>query len=71
VSGKLLEVQSLYVNPSDKASLLRIVKENEFKVIYHLSSLLSATSEKDPDLAWDVNLEALKNVLDVARELSE
>ncbi len=42
--------------------------EYDFDEVYHLASLLSATGEKKPDLAWSVNMEGLKNVLDCARE---
>ncbi|MFP4001970.1 MAG: NAD-dependent epimerase/dehydratase family protein, partial [Thermoplasmata archaeon] len=40
----------------------------DFDEVYHLASLLSATGEKEPDLAWDVNMDGLKNILDLARE---
>lgn len=43
-------------------------KNYDFDEVYHLASLLSATGEKRPDLAWDVNMEGLKNVLDLSRE---
>lgn len=43
-------------------------KKYDFDDVYHLASLLSATGEKRPDLAWDVNMEGLKNVLDLSRE---
>jgi nucleoside-diphosphate-sugar epimerase len=33
--------------------------------LYHLAGLLSAGSEKNPELAWRINLGGLKNVLDV------
>ena len=40
----------------------------EFDEVYHLASLLSATGEKRPDLAWDVNMCGLKIILDLAKE---
>lgn len=56
------------VDITDRDSLSRIVKENHADSIYHLGALLSAVGEKKPDLAWRVNMEGLKNVLDVAKE---
>jgi nucleoside-diphosphate-sugar epimerase len=52
----------------DKEDLDRVVEENDIDTIYHLASLLSVSGEKNLDLAWDVNLNGLKNVLDVARQ---
>ena len=36
--------------------------------IYHLAAILSATGEKNPGLAWHLNMQSLLNVLDIARE---
>ncbi|MBS1927119.1 MAG: NAD-dependent epimerase/dehydratase family protein [Chitinophagaceae bacterium] len=36
--------------------------------IYLLAAILSATGEKNPGLAWNVNMLSLLNVLDIARE---
>jgi nucleoside-diphosphate-sugar epimerase len=36
--------------------------------IYHLAAILSATGEKNPSLAWHLNMQGLLNVLDIARE---
>ncbi len=36
--------------------------------IYLLAAILSATGEKNPNLAWNLNMTALLNVLDIARE---
>jgi nucleoside-diphosphate-sugar epimerase len=36
--------------------------------IYLLAAILSATGEKNPNLAWNLNMTGLLNVLDIARE---
>lgn len=46
------------------------VREYRIDTIYHLASLLSAVAEKNPQLAWEINLDGLRNVLEVAREAS-
>ena len=45
-----------------------VVKKYEIDTVYHLAALLSAVAENDPQLAWKVNVNALMNVLEVARE---
>jgi len=36
--------------------------------IYLLAAILSATGEKNPNLAWNLNMQSLLNVLDIAKE---
>ena len=53
---------------TDRGALEEIILEHEIEVIYHLAAVLSATGEKDPQLAWRVNMDGLYNVLEVARD---
>lgn len=52
----------------DSASLRALIKKHGITDVYHLAGLLSVGGEKNPDLAWDVNVEGLRNVLELARE---
>jgi len=52
----------------DAKALDRVVKAYKIDTIYHLAALLSATAEKNPPLAWDINIGGLVTVLEVARE---
>ena len=52
----------------DKEALVRIIKKYDIGTIYHLVSLLSAKGEVDPSLTWDINMNGLRNVLDLAVE---
>jgi len=45
-----------------------LVRRHDVGTIYHLASLLSATSEERPHVAWDLNLGGLYKTLEVARE---
>ena len=48
------------------SSVERAVKAHRIDTIYHLAAILSAAGEAHPDLAWDVNMGGLKNILDVS-----
>jgi nucleoside-diphosphate-sugar epimerase len=52
----------------DREALHAVVVKNKVDAIFHLASLLSATAEDQPNLAWDVNMNGLLNVLNAARE---
>ena len=46
---------------------VQIIRQNITQV-YLLAAILSATGEKNPSLAWNLNMQGLLNVLDIARE---
>ncbi len=52
----------------DAGRVAEIVKQYQVKTIYHLAAILSAVAEARPQLAWQVNMNGLYNVLEVARE---
>lgn len=51
----------------DRTALATLVQRYEIGTIYHLAALLSVAAEKEPQLAWEVNVSGLVNVLEVAR----
>lgn len=44
------------------------VMRHDADTVYHLAAILSAIGEKDPRLAWHVNMASLEAVLEVARD---
>jgi len=56
------------LNVMDKDQLRNLVKNNNITQIYHLAAILSATGEKNPMFAWQLNMESLLQVLELARE---
>lgn len=52
----------------DQSALKAIVEEFNVDSVYHLAALLSAVAEEKPQLAWDINMNGLLNILEVARE---
>lgn len=57
-----------FADCTDAALLQATVKKYQVDTIYHLAAILSAVAEAKPQLAWDVNINGLYNVLEVARE---
>lgn len=50
------------------AQLAQIVDKYRIDTIYNLAAILSATAEKKPLLAWDIQMNGLINILEIARE---
>ena len=57
------------VDVSDPEALSEVLKRHDVGTFYHLAALLSAVGEKNPQLAWQVNMDGLRNVLEVSRSL--
>lgn len=56
------------LNVLNSKRIFEIVQKYEITQIYLLAALLSATAEKNPMFAWDLNMNGLFNVLDLAKE---
>ena len=67
--GELLESgPSAIADVRDAAGLAAIVEEYKIDTIYNLAALLSAVAERKPLLAWDIQMNGLLNILEIARE---
>jgi len=53
---------------TDKNRMTEIVESFKPDTFMHMAALLSATAEKNPQFAWDLNMGGLLNALEVARE---
>ncbi|CAN5279035.1 NAD-dependent epimerase/dehydratase family protein [soil metagenome] len=53
----------------DAKAVEKVIKKYKVAQVYHLAAILSATGEKNPRMAWDVNMNGLLNVLDASVEL--
>lgn len=67
--GELLESgPSAVADVRDSAGLAEIVTRYKIDTIYNLAALLSAVAERKPLLAWDIQMNGLLNILEIARE---
>ncbi|MCD0486625.1 NAD-dependent epimerase/dehydratase family protein [Pedobacter sp. MC2016-14] len=55
-----------FVNVLEKDTLNNIFQKYKPTQVYLLAALLSATGEQNPKLAWDLNMNGLLNILDLA-----
>lgn len=53
---------------TDGTKLTELVKRHRADTVLHLAGILSANAEKNPQLAWSVNMNGLYNALEVARQ---
>ncbi len=56
------------VDALDKNNLKEVVDKYKIDAIINMAAILSGTGEKNPMLAWDVNMNGLINILELARE---
>jgi len=67
--GVLLESgPSAIADVRDAAGLAGIVDKYQIDTVYNLAALLSAVAERKPLLAWDIQMNGLLNILEIARE---
>ncbi|MBM3427473.1 MAG: NAD-dependent epimerase/dehydratase family protein [Bacteroidetes bacterium] len=68
VDSSLLNGPYEVLNTLDKEALFSVVKKYQITQIYQLAALLSATAEKNPAFAWELNMNGLFYILDLAKE---
>jgi len=52
----------------DITKLEDVIVENNITQVYHLAAILSANGEADPIRTWNINMQSLLNVLDIAKK---
>jgi nucleoside-diphosphate-sugar epimerase len=56
------------LNALDGQRIAELVRKYGITQIYHLAALLSATAEKNPMFGWQLNMQSLLDVLNIARD---
>ena len=57
-----------YIDITKRETVEKIVEEFDIDTIYNMAAILSATGEEKPLLCWNVNINGLYNILEIARE---
>ena len=58
----------LHLDATDEGSVSKVIEEGKYHSVYHLAAMLSATGERRPIAAWDLNMQSLLNVLEAAKQ---
>ena len=57
-----------FIDCTEIGTVAEVVRRHKVDTIYHLAAMLSASGEKAPQRCWNVNVNGLYNVLEVARD---
>ena len=57
-----------FINAMDYTSIVNTVNKYAITEVYLMAAMLSSTGEKYPDKAWELNMNSLFNVLNLAKE---
>ena len=57
-----------FIDITKRETVEKVVDEFDIDTIYNMAAILSAVGEEKPFLCWDVNIDGLYNILEVARD---
>jgi nucleoside-diphosphate-sugar epimerase len=57
-----------FVDATDKERIQEVIQKHQIKVVYLMAAMLSASAEKYPEKAWDLNMSSLFHVLNLAKD---
>ena len=66
--GELAEGPKALADVTDGEAIAAVVKQYHIDTIYNLAALLSVVAENKPRLAWQIGIDGLWNILEIARE---
>jgi len=64
-SKKFKDINTVWGDIRDINSFKKAVEEND--IIIHLAFVIPPLSEKDPDIAWDINVEGTRNIIEAIK----
>jgi nucleoside-diphosphate-sugar epimerase len=57
-----------YLDITDSETVKNVVEKYDIDTIYNMAAILSAVGEEKPFLCWNVNINGMYNILEIARE---
>jgi nucleoside-diphosphate-sugar epimerase len=57
-----------YIDITNRETIEKVVKEYDIDTIYNMAAILSAVGEEKPLLCWNVNINGMYNILEIARD---
>lgn len=57
-----------YMDITDRKSVEEVVKKYDIDTVYNMAAILSAVGEEKPLLCWNVNINGMYNILEIAHE---
>ncbi len=57
-----------FLDITDRKTVEKVVKKYDIDTIYNMAAILSAAGEEKPLLCWNVNINGMYNILEIARE---
>jgi nucleoside-diphosphate-sugar epimerase len=57
-----------YIDITKKETIEHVIKDYDIDTVYNMAAILSAVGEKNPSLCWQVNVDGLHYILDLAKD---
>ena len=57
-----------FIDITDRKTVEKAVKDYDIDTIYNMAAILSAVGEEKPLLCWNVNIDGMYNILEIARD---
>lgn len=56
-----------FLDVTNKSDINRVLEKHQIKQVYLMVAILSVIAEQNPQMAWDLNMSSLFNILDLAK----
>ena len=63
---KVLSCDFEIADAMDEKRIDYLIKKNNINVVYHLVAVLSANGEKNPFMAWEINMKSFQNIINLS-----
>jgi nucleoside-diphosphate-sugar epimerase len=57
-----------FLDVTNKSEIQKIIEKHQVKEVYLMVAILSVIAEQNPQMAWDLNMTSLFNILDLAKD---